>query len=249
MAVVIATFPSGLIGEFRGMKAKDFDAFVRAKSLAGFNSLVNSCCSGVSDPGPYNIPEGAKFDWVNALLGDKFYALLQIYRATYGKLYKFETKCTNPVCANKLNASIDLTAMTVRPLPEESRRVFVSGGNVFDGRVPAEESSYGQDINFKFRLATGVTELEHSRAKKRAIREVTTAFLSRLISVDGVGAGQLEEWAEDIDMSDYNAMLDVMDAHDCGVDTEVEVACPHCGNTMAMPLPLDQSFFKPPKKT
>jgi len=79
--------PSGLAGEVRGLTGKEGKLLADrslARSGATIDRILGSCWLQTTDAGIYELADGANPDWSKVLVGDRFYALVQIRRASFG---------------------------------------------------------------------------------------------------------------------------------------------------------------------
>lgn len=239
----IITCPSGLSGRIRGMKVREERALADRKlARAGgqVDELLKACWEETLDAGPYDFGE-ATIDWGKVLQGDRFFALLKIRTLTYGPDYEFSVPCQNDACRARIDWELDLGAIPVRPLSEESRAVFVAG-NRFEAVLP--------DCSARvcFKLMTGEDERRISRLRRSDGDRLLSATLAyRLVEAEGVAAKDLRRFVEELSLRDADALLDELDRVDCGVETSIEVECPECSLVQDVELPFERTFFMPAK--
>jgi hypothetical protein len=77
---------------------------------------------------------------------------------------------------------------------------------------------------------------------------VVAALKSRVVDVDGVERSKLGEYLSDLSMGDVQTIIDAMDEHDGGVETEFDVYCPSCSNEWEVEIPLDLGRMFSPQK-
>jgi len=104
-----------------------------------------------------------------------------------------------------------------------------------------------------FSLPTGSDEAKMAKITRQnpALKEneLVTSIAMRVAEVEGVEfkkGKRIEsalEYLETVGLQDLAVLLDRFDEVDCGVDTVIEVECPHCQNLMDVDLPFDENFF------
>jgi len=112
--------------------------------------------------------------------------------------------------------------LPVFPLSAEDAERFKDGNRIeddFDG------------MRIWTRLATRGTARESERRAAKAKTEeeaFTSVVAGRIIEVEGVGDKfeDVEAWAGELDDPQINKLIEVLDRHDCGIDTAVVVECP-----------------------
>ena len=259
MAELDLDCPSGLRCKIRGLKGKDFATLEDRRGIMtgeAFSKLLDDCTLEIRDRGVY--VGDAKFQWRQALIGDRVYAMIGLRRAQSSKPYEFTIRCVNRSCEQQIDWEVPLEEMVVRELPESSRQKLSSGDNrfetEFDGKKVVFSLQTGDDQSKRFRqlekikrAARGEGTLDRSSALGRSA-EHGTLLLShamRIREVEGIPSDSIVEWLGELDLLDMKALLDQMDAADCGVETTLDVECSSCGEVQAVELPFDRTFFAP----
>jgi len=240
----IITCPTGLIGRIRGMKVREeriLSDRKLAKSGGQVDELLAACWEETVDAGPYDFGE-KDIDWGQVLQGDRFYALLRVRALTYGAEYAFAVSCQSEACRARIEWELDLGELPCRELSEESRAAFADG-NRFETVLP----DAGKRV--WFRLLTGADERKLPQLRRSAGDRLLSAMLAfRVVEVEGVEPRERRRFIEDLTMRDADFLVDEFDRVDCGVDTTIEIECPHCFATQEIDLPFDRSFFMPGKE-
>lgn len=230
--------PSGLVVTMRGLTTLEADTLSdrnAARQGMLFTTLLQSCCLGMIDPGPYPFENG-KVDWLRVLQGDRMFALLRIRATTYGERYAFSLNCGNDACGERFEWKLDLTDLEVKMLPESS--IPAVNGGVLETVVRGRR--------YKFRLPTGKDEIEGQKALKNRRNHMMTAALDmRITDVDGVKPADRTLFLQNLDLGETAEVLAALDEADCGVETDIEVRCPHCGQIQDTRLPFGRDFFLP----
>lgn len=237
--------PSGLTGEIRGLKGKEGKLLAdrnAARAGSTFEKLLAGCWLQTTDASVYEMPESGILDWSRVLVADRFYALLQIRSLTFGDDYAFSMQCRNASCREKFEWELTLKDLPVRTLPEAAKAAF-KNGNRFEAKLPRD----GRSVWFK--LMTGADEARAAVALKNA-RDGTllTALALRIVEIENVVDKDKRAFLEDMEMADAAALLDMFDEVDGGVETTLDVECPHCFGVQEVELPFEKGFFLPRAK-
>jgi len=250
------TLPSGLVGEVRGLSGKDGryltnEQLVRDNEVEDY--IFSNCWNATIDDGPYKF-EGRPPDWSKVLVGDRFFALIAVREATYpGKEYVIKLQCARLGCKRRFEWEIDLRellAKKTKTLSAEDRATFQES-NRFKATVPFTEKSFVFQLNTGAiaRRTQALLEAKKTGNKKMQQRQNTLCdILSGLIlEVDGVALKRdaIFDFLEELPMASIDALLPLVQSHDCGVETDIEVECPFCGGGMVITLPFDRAFFLP----
>jgi hypothetical protein len=242
--------PSGMQLRIRGLKGKEGRLLADKNALRQgtlVDTMLASCTEEIRDPGPYQF-DGDKPNWDKVLIGDRFYTLLQIRLASFGADYSFKVQCREVACRQAFDWSIDLAELKIKQLSEADRATLRSGG-IFT-------TTLGDGKQVKFRLATGADEKEVMR--KRTVQQALPDMLAlRIISIQGVGEFTeadvqqqkvikgVQAYLDDLDWGELVRLQNKLEAHDCGVQTEIEIECPACSGVQEVQLPFDRGFFRP----
>jgi hypothetical protein len=233
--------PSGLNGTLRGMKVREERILTdraRARSGGNFDALLAACWEELEDAGPYAF-DGDVVDWSKVLTGDRFFALVQLRIATYGADYAFNVNCQEAGCRQVIPWELDLRELPVRPLSDASRKAFLDG-NRFPFLLPDSKRTV------LFRLLTGADEQKLAQRRKGAAEAAFSGVLAyRIVQIEGVEARDQRRFIEDLALRDADALLDEFDRVDCGVDTTIEIECPHCYARQSIELPFGVGFLLP----
>jgi len=233
--------PSGLAGEIRGLKGKEGKLLAdrsAAKAGSTFEKLLSGCWLKTADPGIYDVPEGETLDWSKVLVADRFYTLLQIRSLTFGDDYAFSVQCQSAGCRERFEWELSLKELPIRPLSEAAKEAFAAG-NRFEARLKD-----GRKLWFK--LMTGADEMRAASALRNG-RDgmLLTALALRIVEIESVADKDKRTFLEEMEMADATALLDEFDEADGGVETSIDVECPHCMGVQEVELPFERGFFLP----
>jgi hypothetical protein len=239
----LITCPSGLSGTLRGMKVREEKILVDRKlanSGGQLDELLRACWEDTVDPGPYTF-EGPRPDWSAVLQGDRFYVLLQLRALTYGPEYSFAVTCREQRCRSRIDWELDLCDLPVRPLTDGSRTLFLNGN-----RFPTVLPDAGKEVFFK--LMTGADERRLPALRRKAgDRLLSATLVYRLVEIEGVEPKDKRRFVEELTLADARHLGEEFQRVDCGVETSIDIECPHCFAVQAVDLPFDQDFFLPTK--
>lgn len=237
--------PSGLAGEVRGLTGREGKLLgdrALARSGATIDKLLQSCWLTTSDAGIYELADG-KPDWTQVLVGDRFYALLQIRRASFGDQYTFGVQCQSAGCRERFEWELNLSDLPVRTMSENARAKFRTA-NRFETTLPR------QGRRVWYRLLTGADEARTATLRRQGRDNLLLeAVAMRVVEIEGVPDKDRRRFIEDTDLGDLTYLLDAFDRDDGGVETSIEVECPSCGGAQDIELPFERGFFFPrPRK-
>lgn len=245
MPQIEVLLPSGAKGIVRGLKGRELNLFAnRAAAKRGKTSekILAGVWVETSDGGPLY---GDKIDWSTAPQCDRFTALFFARIATFGAEYEFRHQCE--ACNKKFNWVEDLAKRPVKALPESSIERF-KDGNKFTTSVVDPEGGVRKVV---FQLLTPKLEGKIDQAQALSPTEKATASLAqRIVSVEGCdeGRGPAKRFLEDLDVGPLYDLMELMDEVDGGIETEIEIDCPHCGETEELELPLGRAFWDPERR-
>ena len=247
MPQVTVTLPSGMRGTIRSLRGKEINLFANmsnAKANATTLKILANVWQETHEDGPcYDFADGV--EWNKVLQCDRFTALLYARVATWGEEYSFRLHCGS--CRKRYDWALDLTELEMKPLPEDSVEQF-RAGNRFETTVLDENRDVKRVV---FQLLTPKLEAKIEQATNLSTSErVTAALAQRIVSVEGLdsGKGAIKAWLNELPMGAMYDLIEALDEHDGGIETEIEVECPHCGAMEDVDLPLDRREFWNPRK-
>jgi hypothetical protein len=205
---------------------------------------------------------GDTVKWDDVLVADRFYTVFKVREATRGEIFTPTLRCTGVgACGHKFQADFNLNDLDVFDVPQETIEVLSAGLNEF-------HFSLG-DVTVYHKVLFGRDEAKIERDKKLTPEELaTTGMVSRILRVElpegaasppGIPYRRVEggriltgadvrTWVRNLEANDWDNLRDGLDAVDGGIDTEVSVVCPKCGNEIEDDLPSVPAEFWTPKK-
>lgn len=242
--------PSGLAGTIRGLKVQEANTLANAmeqKRGTALDNVYASVWQATTDLGPYASVEGAvdqktgKVNWGKALACDRFVLMLKVRSETYGPEYAFKCRCSVPSCGERFEWELSLDDLPAKPLPPLSIEAFKNGNRL------AGALSDGREFWFSLQTGDGEKKAEQLLKQNRA-RQLTAALAARIIEIHGVAGGDKLRFIDDMDMGEANSVLATLDEADGGVESDIEVQCPACGDVQEMSLPFGKEFWVPRKR-
>lgn len=242
------TCPSGLSVTLRGLQGSEINLFANKTEAEqrkiGYD-LLSSVVVKVLDPGPAypNMDPGQPVDWATVVEADRFWLYMFTRVATYGPDYFFRYQCGNGSCRKRFEWGIKLDRdLRQQKLSQESIQAFLNGNEI--GPI-----QFGSD-EVTIQLMTGELEDKGMRMQGMKPDEASTiAIANRIKTLNGQeGKGAIHRWVLGLDMMDLLDLTDLMDEHDGGIDTSIEIQCPHCKTIQPVTVPLGVDFWTPDKQ-
>ncbi len=261
--------PSGLTGYVRGLKVSELDDYANVETVRErkIGDKILGVCWVRTESVPTCYPElrerfardgdKFKFSWKEVLVCDRFYTMTKIREAGGPNAFEYEAnfRCGGQSgCGEHFARHVDLKQLPIFDLPEESAEKLANGVNEFSFML-------GEDIRVWHKLLFGA-DIDKIESTKRMTKDqqATTTLMARILRVEVLAghevsrvieSGDLRKWIRDLPAGTWFQMQRELDDVDGGVDTEVELVCPHCGNRMEQDLPfgLDSLIPEQPKRS
>src|SRR5215475_2458840 len=209
------------------------------QALQAIDTLLTRCCQ-LGDMKPEEL-----------VSGDRFFLVNVIRAVTYGAPYTFTISCE--VCNQRFKHTLNLPDdLTIVSLPEGFTEPFtctlpVSKAEVdlrlLRGKDEREIAKYSQAAYAKFDNAAADPVYSY-RAAKQIVR---VRFADGRVLEHTVPAQQqdLMAWYDGLYAQDARTIRETLNAHDCGPDPEIDLACPRCRATFQTRMPYQVEFFRP----
>lgn len=175
---------------------------------------------------------------------DRTNLLIYLRGISYTPEYDVEIKC--PQCNSKFSHIINLDDLDVTVCPDDF------SAESLHGKLPVTNFSYN------YRLPTGADELEIANYREKRINQLgdkieddTLLYRTALLLVDIEGVttkSQLSHILKKLPILDVAHLRNEITTPPFGVDTTIEIICPHCGEQFNIDMPLETNFFFPRKK-
>lgn len=257
----LVTLPSGLSGEIREISIVEENLLANQKLVrSGRNvqEVFKACWVRTEDPSIYKFDNGA-IDPDQLLQGDSLALLVRLRMETQTDLetgkplpYDFDVNCPVKTCKAKIQWTIDLEdflATNSKPLPEESKRVILEEGGVFQSTFPK------CGLDYRFKLLRGIDERRFPIIRRRDSDRLSSTLINlSIVDIDGIKNKRaflgLEPWPKDatekplLSSADTNWFRRHSDEVNCGLETSFEVECVDCGE-VTVELPFLESFLLP----
>lgn len=180
------------------------------------------------------------------LTGDRNTVMVALRITGYGPEYRVQAGC--PECGEASKQTFALDNLPIRRLQIKPR---VAGTNMFEFQLPQSKRT----VVFKFLTGADEDELSAIQAqKKKAGLEsnndlVTLALLHSVVSIDGVtDKAELARALPKMPAFDSRALRNFIEENEPGMQLKGMMACPHCGTSSEVDMPLGADFFWPKSK-
>jgi hypothetical protein len=257
--MTIINTPSGMQVDVRGLSIRD-GRYLSKPELYQDNQiedlLIESCCLRVVEPGPYKMVGDGKLEWGKTIIGDRLGIVFGIRIASYPDLpYSIALRCPVTHCREKFDWDVDLDLFMrerMQSLPEATKQLMIAG-------KPCEVTIPKTDKKLRFFLKTADDrrawlawrkKMKTGTNKQRdRFNDITHALLYWNVEIDGIERREIDQkldFLETLSLAQGVELRQLMDMHDCGLNTTVEVKCPYCAFAWEIELPFNQDFFLPP---
>jgi len=161
------------------------------------------------------------------LVGDRVFLMFALRRVTLGDDYPFKDRC--PHCDKESLFTVNLGEIAPRKMPNPKLRIY-------DGKTSTGKT-------FKFHPLSGRDEAQISDLGAMG-DGLSLSIMVRLESLNDTLP--TIETIKALSSRERNEMRSTFDEADGGIDTEVEMECPKCGDTFRRDIDASQaSFFFP----
>jgi hypothetical protein len=213
----------------------------------------------------------AGFNPQNLVVGDSTFLLFYLRGITFGNMYEFIVRCTNPECGHAMTKTFDLNTLQAtikKPISEGGK--FVD--EPFEHELPYLSKTMGKSVKVKIRLmrrydmrdimvskkiqgrllsptnvqATSLSKGFQKAVVKQSMNDMVEKNL-RLVVVEAMGEKdrfKIDNLVARLTSTDTSSIRDKLDKMSPGIDTTVTVMCDECDNEMKVPLPITESFFR-----
>lgn len=244
--------PSGFAGVIRRLTIRELDALSsRQAQRAGtaLDQLFAQTWIETSDLGPYQPPfvefpngsKGPSVDWSKVFLGDRTHVMMELRRLVLQDVFAFDLTCVAGLCRRRIEWQVELSKLERKDMSDETRAHLAERGNEFVRTLPFS----GAKVSFK--LLTGADERRIVEVTKRNPDALlSSTMLVRIVGAEGARTpSERRAFVENMDLEDATWIQEQWEAVDCGIRTDVEIECPHCGKIQRVELPFDADFFSP----
>ena len=176
------------------------------------------------------------------LSGDKNAILTYLRVSGYGPEYKVEIDC--PACAESVKYEFDMSTLEMTPLDLDP---VVEGENRFGYTLPS-----GDYIEFKFLNSAEEKEISDTleRVKKATSspidKNITTRLKNQIISINNnTDLPFINNYVDSMPVRDSRAFRSHLENNNPDVIMKQDFACPHCGDSQEVDIPISVSFFWP----
>lgn len=183
-------------------------------------------------------------DTTQLLSVDRNYILIFLRGISYTTAYDVEIKC--PACGINFSTVIDLDAIQVESCPNDF------GPESLSGILPKSK------LSFSYRLSKGGDEQNVTNYREKRIQtfgdqgnDDTALYRTALLieSIENITElNEIKIILGKLPVNDVVYLRNLINEPPFGVNTDIEMLCPGCGEEFKVGLPLEASFFFPRKK-
>lgn len=226
--------PDGIV-HIRRLKVTEEAAIQTATSgLDLVNATVGACV---------RLPDGMSH--LDLLVTDRLSLLVALRCLTFGASYGYAFRC--PACGAKNNQEFNLTGLVTRSSSDgESEPMYAN--------LPEAGNRIG------LRFLRGKDEAQIARVAKRVAMQsndsgdansLVLRKALQILTIDGAESplAAREAFVRELSMVDSQAMSEVVDAMEPGIDLRLYPECRACGFQTEMPLPFTLDFFRAPRRS
>jgi hypothetical protein len=204
---------------------EDLLANPKMQPVKKINELLTRC---VQRLGPYTERGRISQVVLDLTVGDRAFMMFAVRRISLGDDYPFKDKC--PSCETEKLYTVDLSELEPRKMPDPKKRSF-------DEILPSGKPC-------RFHPMTGKDEERLAKFDKNKADTLSLSILMRLDSLENK-APTLQD-VKDLGLRDRNFLRDQFEDTEGGLDTEVELECPDCGEQFKRDVDVgQQGFFFP----
>lgn len=243
------TLPSGCVVALRPLRLSEEALLAKGSGRQTVQRMVEACTVTILEPDPYPTPADPATFWETALMGDQWAALVELRALSYPAGDHYEVagvRC--PACRQASGYDIDLRQDLLW------RRLDAAGAEHVRTGAPLTCTIDGREVAFG--LPTPATERLRERNEKQHPGRPGNKIRARLRSVAGIEPHEILDWLDGgnpkaahpgLLMGDVDLLEAALDAHDCGLDSDVELTCPRseCGHGFTITLPFTAAFTRP----
>ena len=173
----------------------------------------------------------SKFSTIDLLVGDRVFCLFQIRALSFGPTYNFNYQC--PSCRRPFVHSVDIDTLPCRVLEDGDVEPFfvdlpLSGWKVGLRNLRGRDEALLESIRSQVVGKLGRGGSSPSLADPMYYYTLAASFVS-LNDKEITAPQQVVEQVKTLESPDTLAIKNAIDDHDCGLDLEQQIPCPHCG--------------------
>lgn len=192
-------------------------------------------------------PEG--FDVDELLIGDRAYLMLYFRGISYGNNYEFQLTCTRESCQRTSPFEYDLNGLAQSIVWADEMK---SPTEPFEMVLPDATKKLGQPVRAKFRLTRqyDIHNIDVQKSAKQGSKNdvddsLTIQLTQNIVEIAGISDKfKIGQIVNKLSAKDASILQKAIQDLTPGVDPQISVDCPHCGNHMEVGLPITESFFR-----
>lgn len=213
---------------FREITGAEEDVMT-SRSLSGPDKITIILGNCITRLGPFTDEPTLKRIAGELLLGDRVFCLVGLRKISLGSDYPLEEVC--PSCKRAGYYELDLNELEVKHMPHPEQRTYtvaLSSGTAVLHPLTGRDEARAAKLSAPGDLAT----------------------LNLLFHLDTLnGEPPTLEAVKKLPLRDRNLLRDTIEAFEGGVDTSLEITCPHCGVEFQLEVDLTRRGFFSPSST
>lgn len=231
--------PEGIITQ-RCMMVKDQKILSGSDQSAG-NALHRLIQATITSP--------EEFDVSKLTVSDTLYILFKLRILSYGKDYKFRTKC--PECGRKIEVSVDMSELPVDLLEEDYTEKLIAklphrGDTVYTKLLTNRDSEeINKEIKRRKKRNNSTYESSYALRIARSIEKIELAEPDKDGKTELTKSYEIEKYIESLTDLDASIILAARDSVQFGINPIIEYMCPECREYVDVSVQFSGDFFRP----
>lgn len=191
------------------------------------------------------IVEPTTFDLDQLLVSDATSILFAVRIMTFGPEYAYQYKCSGCGATNTVKLSLyDIPLIEAKDIEGfgEPLTITLASGDIITLGLPTlgvEKRATLLTDGLKRRKGTSFGSYDAERALVRV------ACLIKTLNGEEAVTNDMIEYLDNLPLSDYNKIVDLISDSDIGLDSATEQSCQSCGWESSVRLALNAEFFRP----
>lgn len=184
------------------------------------------------------------FDPSQLLIGDRVFLLYFLRGITHGNMYEYVITCPNTDCGKTSAQQYDLNNLATTA----KRANHNLGREPFRISLPYLSDTTSRDfwVDVRFLRSSDLTDmLIRNKAINKTSVDLDENIGRTIVSVMGTtDKFKIRSFVQSLHAKDVATIRMWYKDNTPGIDTTVNVTCPHCSGTFRMELPITESFFR-----
>lgn len=175
---------------------------------------------------------------------DFIYTMYMARIVSYGNMYNVECICPEPTCYNRFKYKVNLDELKIHYLEDDFKEPII-----------IDELPYSKDkVELKYlrvidriNMEKEAVEIKIEQPTYEGDPTYNLKFEYSIVSVNDKELTKLEkrDYVDNLPALDAQYINYILNRTDAGIDTDVDVVCPKCGNKHKIALSINSTFFRP----